>query len=119
MLLRMLRKFADWFIFFGLSFLVQNLGWTDQGTAFMYIHLGVMIVFLTGCFFAHLFSEDESCEKLGFSVIFALMSVGELGLTLAATWGATQLFGVEFTVAYQIMTFGQCLCDDSSEESNE
>ena len=57
-------------------------------------------------------------EKIGFSFILAIVAAIIMGVTLFATWGATQLFDVEFTVAYQIMTFGQCLCGSSTKDND-
>ncbi len=45
--------------------------------------------------------------------LLVLVTVVSLAIILFATWGATKLFGIDFFVAYQIMTFGQCLCTDS------
>lgn len=29
-------------------------------------------------------------------------------VSLIATWGATKIFGIDFYIAYQILTLGQC-----------
>ena len=39
----MLKNFALWFIYFGLSFLVESFGWAEQGKAFMFIDLGELV----------------------------------------------------------------------------
>lgn len=114
----MLRKFVRWFIFFGLSFLVQSWGWANQGTAFLWIHLGGTGLILAVIFLLCLVAGNGFGEKLGLSFIFAIIGAIILGVTLFATWGATQLFDVEFTVAYQIMTFGQCLCGSSEKDDD-
>ncbi len=114
----MLRKFVWWFIIFGLSFLVQSWGWADQGTAFLWIHLGGTGLLLAVIFFLCWVAGDDLYERLGLSFIVAIIGAIILGVTLFATWGATQLFGVEFTVAYQIMTFGQCLCGSSKKDDD-
>jgi len=41
-----------------------------------------------------------------------------LAITLFATWGATKLFNVDFYVAYQIMTFGHCLCTSNKKKED-
>lgn len=110
----MLRKFGFWFIVFGLSFLVQSCGWTSQGNAFLYMHLGSDILFLAVMLIICLFAGEGVVEKCGFSFIVIISGAVILGITLFVTWCATQLFHVEFTVVYQIMTFGQCLCGSSS-----
>ena len=105
----MLRKF-------GLSFLVQSWGWTSQGNAFLYIHLGSTILFLAVMLIICLIAGEGLVEKCGFSFVVIILGAAILGITLFATWCATQLFHVEFTVVYQIMTFGQCLCGSSSKD---
>ena len=109
----MLQEFALWFIAFGLSFLVRSWGWTSQGNAFLYIHLGSAVLLLAVTLLICLFAGEGLGEKFGFSFIVVIFGAAILGVDLFATWGATQLFNVEFTVAYQIMTFGQCLCGSS------
>lgn len=100
----MLLRFLVWFIVFGLSFLVQNFGWTDQGTAFLYMYLGtqvlILIILAVLCLLGNGMME---------AVIIGVLTAFMVGIILFATWGATQLFDVPFNVAYQIMTFGQCL----------
>ena len=114
----MLKKFAWWFIVFGLSFLVQSWGWTDQGTAFLWMHLGGTVILLALIFLLCLFAGDGFGEKVGLSFIVAIIGAVILGITLFATWGASKLFNVDFYVVYQIMTFGQCLCTNSSKKDD-
>ena len=116
----MLKKFALWFICFGLSFLVSDLfGWTEQGKAFLYIYLGadilIVLVFVAICIIAGL-ASGRAAEINGISFRKTLTTVGALAIVLFATWGATKLFGIDFFVVYQIMTFGQCLCTDSKKK---
>lgn len=109
----MLRKFAMWFIIFGVSFLAQNLGWADQGTAFIWLELiGHVVIFIV--FIASLFAGDG-----GFTILIAINEVISLGIIFLATWGVSKLFDVDFAVAFQIMTFGQCLCVSSSKKDND
>ena len=117
----MLKKFAAWFILFGLSFLVSDVfGWAEQGKAFFYIHLGTGVVLILGLIAVLLIGETigEFIEVKGVSLLIALTTIGVIALTLFATWGATKLFGVDFFVAYQIMTFGQCLYPTKDLKSN-
>lgn len=114
----MLRKFVWWFIIFGLSFLVQSFGWTDQGTAFIWIHLGGTGLLIALVIILCLVAGSGIGEKLGLSIAIAIIYAIMLGIVLLATWGATKLFPVDFAVAYQIMTFGQCLCSDSKKDKN-
>lgn len=117
----MLKKFALWFICFGLSFLVQSWGWAEQGKAFLYIHLGIdiliVLVVLAIVVIAGLV-EDCAAEANGLSFILVLATAGILAIVLFATWGATKLFNVDFYTAYMIMTFGQCLCSNKKKKDD-
>ena len=112
----MLKKFGLWFICFGLSFLVENFGWTEQGKAFMYIDLGVLGIIILIFIFICLFDESDLAERLGISILAIILYSVMIGIVLIATWIATKLFNINFYVAYQIMTFGQCLCFNSKKE---
>lgn len=118
----MLKKFAWWFICFGLSFLVADVfGWTDQGRAFMYINLGVSVVFIAIIVLVLLIAGIVVREKLltiGLSFGFVILKAVVIAIELFATWGATKLFGVDFFVTYQIMAFGACLVTSSNSTSN-
>lgn len=113
----MLKKFALWFICFGLSFLVSDVfGWTDQGKAFLYINLGARILIILAFIVIFIITGitlGSVAEANGMSLLVVLFTAISLVIILFATWGATKLFGIDFFVAYQIMTFGQCLCTDS------
>ena len=115
----MLRKFAWWFIVFGLSFLAQDLGWADQGTAFIWLELGGMAILIAFIIIVCLFAGDGLGEKFGFSFVIAIIYAISLGIVLFATWGATKLFDIDFAVAFQIMTFGQCLCGSGSKKDKD
>lgn len=110
----MIKKFIFWFVCFGLSFLVQAFGWTDQGTAFVWINIGTNV--LVALFVIVVFAVAGSGlgEKLGLSVTVGVVTIVLLGVVLFATWIATVLFPVDFAIAFQIMTFGQCLVGDSN-----
>ncbi len=116
----MLKKFALWFICFGLSFLVSDvLGWTEQGMAFIYIHLGGSIIIILGFIVFLVIAgviTDSTAEESRLSFLMFLTIFGTLAVILFATWGATKIFGIDFFAVYQIMTFGQCLCTDSKKK---
>lgn len=118
----MLKKFIIWFICFGLSFLVSNVfGWTEQGRAFIYIYLGGSIISILGSIVFLViagFANRCAAEVSGSSFLIILIIAVEVAIVLFATWGATKLFDIDFFVAYQIMTFGQCLCTDSEKKDD-
>lgn len=101
----MLKNFATWFIVFGLSILVSNVfGWTEQGRIFLFICLTRPLVVVL----VHAARNAKVTNTFFFLMILA--SVVSLAITLFTTWVAAKLFGVDFFVSFQIMTFGQCLC---------
>lgn len=112
----MLKKFAFWFICFGLSFLVSDVfGWSEQVKAFLYINLGagiLIILTLTVILVIAGSAIGSTLEMNEISFFVILFAVGELAIILFTTWVATKLFEIDFFVAYQIMTFGQCLSVD-------
>lgn len=118
----MLKKFVLWFICFGLSFLVSDVfGWTEQGKAFFYVTLGKDILIILALIVILVIAglaTGSAAEANGISFLVVLVTAGALAITLFATWGATKLFGVDFFVAYQIMTFGQCLCTDNKKKDD-
>lgn len=118
----MLKKFAVWFITFGLSFLVSDVfGWTEQGKAFLYINLGsaiIIVLFFTTLLIIAGLTNRCAAEANGISFLLVLATTALLVIILFATWCATKLFNVDFYVAYQIMTFGQCLCTNSKKKED-
>lgn len=118
----MLKKLVGWFVCFGLSFLVANVfGWTDQGRAFLYIHLGTAVIAIAIEILIILIAGIAVREKLvasGISVVAIILFAIEIGIVLFATWGVTKLFDVEFFVAYQIITFVACIITNLSHKSS-
>ncbi len=112
----MLRKFALWFICFGLSFLAESLGLAKQGKAFLVIYLGVAGLIIALWILICLSAGDDLGEWIGFTVIAAIVYGIVIAISLFATWGATKLFSVDYYVAFQIMTFGQCLCSSNRKD---
>ena len=119
----MLGKFVRWFIYFGLSFLVANVfGWTDQARAFLYIYIGVSVEICVISILMLLITGVAIREKLmmtGISFLVAISEIIGIAVMLFATWGATKLFGVDFFVTFQIMTFGACLVSESSRSKKD
>ena len=119
----MLRKFAFWFICFGLSYFVANvMGLCEQGEAFLYVYLGAsvmvgIILIIALLIFGGL--EKELPLAGGLSLLVIAVYAVIIVITLFATWGATQIFGVDFFVTFEIMTFGQCLSSSDTSISKE
>ncbi|MDR0978794.1 MAG: hypothetical protein LBL91_02490 [Lachnospiraceae bacterium] len=114
----MLKKFALFFIIFGLSYLVQEFGWTDQGSAFVLIDLGGSVLILGIVALAMLIAGNGLGEKLGVSFVILLAAAVLILIHLFATIGATKLFDINFETAYQVMAFGRCLVMDSKAKNN-
>lgn len=118
----MLGKFVQWFIYFGLSFLVADVfGWTDQGRAFLYTYIGVGAVYVA-IFVLMLLVAGVACKEklaaMGYSVVTIVFLVIRVAIILFATWAATKLFGVDYFVTFQIMTFGACLTRSSKKDGD-
>lgn len=111
----MLKNFALWFICFGLSFLFESFGWAEQGKAFLFINLGAIGLIIALLILVYLFTGDGLGEQIGIPVIAAVIYGAVITVILFATWGATKLFNVDYYVAFQIMTFGQCLCSSKDD----
>ena len=110
----MLKRFALWFICFGLSFLVSDVfGWTDREKAFFYIYTGAGILWALGL--------TAICIIVNLAEVILIpisTAAGTLAIELFATLVVTKLVGVDFFVAYQIIIFGQCLCTDSKKKDD-
>lgn len=106
----MLKKFALWFICFGLSFLAESLGLAEQGKAFLLINLGEDCLILFFILIVCLLGGDGLGERIGIPVLSAVIFAVAVLIILVATWGATKIFDIDYYVVFQIMTFGQCLC---------
>lgn len=109
----MFRQILAWLIVFGLSFLVRNLGWTEQGKAFLIIHITLTLLITLILFVYYGCTIDWRLSIYLLSVIILFTA-----LTLLACWGATKLFSVDFFAAYQIMSFGQCLTYIKSDDKD-
>lgn len=118
----MFKKYLHWFVCFGLSLFISDvLKWTTQGKAFLYVYLGgyVAIILISSLFVVELCLTDGLIKKAKIGSFLAiLLTIILVGISLFATWGATKLFNIDFYVAYEIMTFGQCLCGTDLNENN-
>ena len=106
----MSKKVALWLGCLGLSFLVESIGWAEQGKAFLFINLVAVSLSIAILTLIQIFEGDGLLERIGVSVKSAVAYGAVITIILFATWGATKLFNVDFYVAFQIMAFGQCLC---------
>ena len=113
----MIVKFFVWFVVFGLSFLVEELGFAEQGMAFICIHILASCLLVIASIFISIYAGKGTGERIVFPLLIVGMYILIIAIILFATWGATKLFGVDFFVAYQIMTFGQCLCSSSKDNN--
>lgn len=112
----MWAKFLLWFITFGLSFLIESFGWTDQGRAFIYLDWAIVTLIIIIAVLSLLVAGRDTYERFEIPFLLIFNYVFELVVCMLATWGATQLFDVDFFVAYQIMSFGQCLSGNSKKK---
>lgn len=114
-------KFVIWFIFFGISFAVANIGGIEQAKAFMYITLGsfvLIMAFITLLFiFVGRFSQQHiyyDADFFGESTLFWIPWVLDIFVIIfivvifLLTWVASYLFNVDFYLAYEIITFIPC-----------
>lgn len=64
-----------------------------------------------------MFSKKYFVQQSFLWIYFLNLSlVASLAIILFATFGSTHLFDIDFFVAYQIMTLGQCLCSNSEKK---
>lgn len=108
----MFIQIVSWFIYFGLSFLVQRWGWTEQGKAFLYIYTAVSIIILIAINAsvlvvgkAYRIPRKDSRKFLNANLI----AVALYASALLASWGATKIFNIDYYVAFQLLTLGSCL----------
>ncbi len=118
----MLRKFIVWFIAYGLSCILSNIfKELGQGQIFFYIYVGVPMILLMFemrfatkmiGFIANEVGERESADAASgaITLMLAIEFAIDFIVALIAAWGVIVLFKLSFFVAYQIVTFGKCLC---------
>ena len=114
----MFKRFLGWFAFFGISYLIQAFGWTDQGTAFVWLHFGGRALFFISMTLFGGWMISKATHPV-VAIPAVMVNIVEVGVPLLATWAATAIFNVNFGVAYQLMTFGQCLvCRDGGKKDD-
>lgn len=98
----MLKKFINWLIYFGLSFLVESFGWAEQGRAFFFIHFELGCLLLVVLLFLAIFVGFESFTSV-------LLLSGEYAIPFVVAWVTAKFLGVDFYVVYQIIALIMCL----------
>ena len=115
----MLKKFALWFTYFGLSFLLERCGVAEQGKVFMCLWLGTgilcVLITLVICVFVCI-GKGDAAKANAISFLAILCAAGGIAIVLFATQVAAMIFNVDFYVAFQIMTFGKCLSNSNKKK---
>lgn len=103
----MLRKLVWWVI----VFIISLCGWEgiDQGTVFWRIYfigkgLTIIVNFIIGLKEAEIFGE-----KFVFIIDIIIEAFINLFVIVFVSSIASEVYGIEFTTVYQIITLGQCL----------
>ena len=109
-MLAMIQRFVGFFFLFGVSRQIKNWGWTNQGSAFVALSIGfvilICIIYLVGL--ALLGANNSRLKQI--RLIEIINSVVSIIIIYSASRMATNIFGIEFTTSYQLMVFGRCLC---------
>ena len=116
----MLKQLITWLVCFGLSFVVQGLGWAEQGKAFMWMHMGagVLLAVIVAILFAMTLRESFTI-LVGSVLMTALMGVIVLLFPIGLAWVGSKLFAVDFYVVYQIMSLGACFIPNKNDKQNK
>lgn len=123
----MLINFFVWFIEYGFSFLLANIfGGLEQGRMFYYIYFLVPIILLTIRVVSLTIQIEQKSNLLGkevdhctngkYTYIIALNVLKNVVVLIVVTWVITKIFYIDFFVAFQIITFGRCLCSTEQED---
>lgn len=111
----MLRELIAWIVSFVISAVVSRFTRMDQGMVFFYIYVGSEVflvlaglILLVFCNAVDLFPVGEILEYLI-----------ELAIIVVFTWELSRVFGIDFYVAYQLVSFGQILCPGFIEANRE
>ncbi len=116
----MLRRLITWLVCFGLSFVVQSLGWAEQGKAFIWMHMGAMVLVAVSVAILFALTLRESFVILiGSALMTGLMSVISLLLPIGLAWVGSKLFDVDFYVVYQIMSLGACFIPNKNDKQKK
>ena len=123
----MLINFFVWFIEYGFSFLLANIfDGLEQERMFYCIYFLVPIILLTIRVVALIIQIELISNLLGeeadhgvngiVTCVIALNILKNVIVLIVVTWVITKIFYTDFFVAFQIITFGQCLCSTEQED---
>ena len=105
----MLARYLIWITSFGLSHLIADvLGWTQQGKAFMFVHLGIGVAM---CLVAlvHVSKAANSTKKANKASILIILAItGLIGIILVESLVVSKIFKIDFFICYQIMALAKC-----------
>ena len=96
----MIKKILFWLFVFAISFMLQNFGLAEQGTAFMVIHIVVMDIGIIGSLFC---IDELGLDAFNVFVILVLL--------LCGSWLFSSIFNIDYSIAYQIIAFGSSIGD--------
>ena len=98
-----------WFAVWGISWILSMIwGIANQGNIFVWLHIGSILMYYFLLMIMSLIVGGKG-EKLQFpflqpSIVVLLIIVG-----LLISWGASQLYEVNFALAYQLVSLGQSM----------
>ena len=101
----MLKELSVWIISFIVSTVFSKYTGTEQGRLFIFIYIGSEVfLMIVGCCILVACGAKKSIPTKEI-----LAYVAELAITIAVTWELSQIFSVNFYVAYQMISIGQIL----------
>lgn len=108
----MLKKFSLWLIVFGLSFFLETMEVAKQGNAFLIMYVGTTGIIITIGIIIDLIvgSKSEKRKKI-LKASILLYCISNITMLLIASL-VTHLFNVDYFIAFQIITLGECLSNN-------
>ena len=101
----MLKELIVWIISFIVSTVFSKYTGTEQGQLFICMYVGSEVfLMIVGCCILVACGAKKSIPTKEI-----LAYVAELAITIAVTWELSQIFSVNFYVAYQMISIGQIL----------
>lgn len=101
----MLKELIIWILSFIVSTVFSHFTGAEQGQLFMFIYIGSEMFFMiVGCVMLVALGAKKNIPTKEI-----LAYVAELFVTVAVTWELSEIFGVNFYIAYQLVSIGQIL----------